>query len=85
MGPDWLVLGSALLAGLLGGVHCAAMCGGIATAFPAMRGTAVTWAGSIIVASTSRNVASRPRHWSRENAYATGTLEATTPIVATTA
>jgi len=40
MSPDWLVLGSALLAGLLGGVHCAAMCGGIATAFPAMRGAA---------------------------------------------
>ena len=39
MTPDWLVLGSALLAGLLGGVHCAAMCGGIATAFPAMRRT----------------------------------------------
>ena len=30
---DWLVLGSAWLAGLLGGVHCAAMCGGIATGF----------------------------------------------------
>ncbi|TXI51575.1 MAG: sulfite exporter TauE/SafE family protein [Lysobacter sp.] len=28
---DWLVLGGALLSGLLGGVHCAAMCGGIAT------------------------------------------------------
>lgn len=28
---DWLVLGAALLSGLLGGVHCAAMCGGIAT------------------------------------------------------
>ena len=28
---DWLVLGSALVAGLLGGVHCAAMCGAIAT------------------------------------------------------
>lgn len=28
---DWLVLGGALLAGLLGGAHCAAMCGGIAT------------------------------------------------------
>ena len=40
MNPDWLVLGSAWLSGLLGGVHCAAMCGGIATAFPAMsRGT----------------------------------------------
>ena len=31
MTPDWLVLGGALLAGLLGGAHCAAMCGGIAT------------------------------------------------------
>ena len=29
---DWLVLGGALLSGLLGGAHCAAMCGGIATA-----------------------------------------------------
>ena len=28
---DWLLLGAALLTGLLGGVHCAAMCGGIAT------------------------------------------------------
>lgn len=28
---DWLVLGSAWLTGLLGGVHCVAMCGGIAT------------------------------------------------------
>lgn len=33
---DWLTIGSALLAGLLGGAHCAAMCGGIATAFSAM-------------------------------------------------
>lgn len=33
---DWLTLGAALLAGLLGGVHCAAMCGGIATGFSAM-------------------------------------------------
>ena len=31
MAPDWLVLGGALLSGLLGGAHCAAMCGGIAT------------------------------------------------------
>ena len=30
---DWLTLGAAALAGLLGGVHCAAMCGGIATGF----------------------------------------------------
>lgn len=29
--PDWLVLGAAALSGLLGGAHCAAMCGGIAT------------------------------------------------------
>jgi sulfite exporter TauE/SafE len=28
---DWLVLGGALLTGLLGGAHCAVMCGGIAT------------------------------------------------------
>jgi len=28
---DWLVLGGALLSGVLGGAHCAAMCGGIAT------------------------------------------------------
>ncbi len=28
---DWLVLGAALLSGLFGGAHCAAMCGGIAT------------------------------------------------------
>jgi uncharacterized protein len=28
---DWLVVGAALLSGLLGGVHCAAMCGAIAT------------------------------------------------------
>lgn len=33
---DWLTLGAALLTGLLGGAHCAAMCGGIATGFSAM-------------------------------------------------
>lgn len=33
---DWLILGAALLSGLLGGAHCAAMCGGIATGFSAM-------------------------------------------------
>ena len=33
MPPDWLVLGGALLSGVLGGAHCAAMCGGIATGF----------------------------------------------------
>ncbi len=33
---DWLTLGAALLSGLLGGAHCAAMCGGIATGFSSM-------------------------------------------------
>ena len=33
---DTLTLMAALLSGLLGGVHCAAMCGGIATGFSAM-------------------------------------------------
>ena len=28
---DWLVIGGALLSGLLGGIHCLAMCGGIAS------------------------------------------------------
>lgn len=32
---DWLTLGAAALTGLLGGAHCAAMCGGIATGFQA--------------------------------------------------
>jgi sulfite exporter TauE/SafE len=31
MAPDWLVLGGAWLSGVLGGAHCVAMCGGIAT------------------------------------------------------
>ena len=35
---DWLTLGAALLTGLMGSVHCAAMCGGIATGFSAMGG-----------------------------------------------
>jgi sulfite exporter TauE/SafE len=34
---DLLVLGAALLAGLFGGVHCLAMCGGIAVGFSAPR------------------------------------------------
>ncbi len=33
---DWLTIGAALLSGLLGGAHCAAMCGGIATGFSAL-------------------------------------------------
>jgi len=41
---DWLVLSAALVSGLTGGLHCAAMCGGIATGFSALaRGTA-PWA-----------------------------------------
>ncbi|TZF90495.1 sulfite exporter TauE/SafE family protein [Cognatilysobacter lacus] len=36
MGIAWLTLFSALLTGLVGSGHCAAMCGGIATGFPAM-------------------------------------------------
>ena len=35
MPVDLMVLGAALLTGLLGGVHCAAMCGGIATGLSA--------------------------------------------------
>jgi uncharacterized protein len=38
MNADLLVLGSACLTGLMGSVHCAAMCGGIATGFAAPRG-----------------------------------------------
>jgi sulfite exporter TauE/SafE len=33
---DWLVVGAAALSGLMGGVHCVAMCGGIATGFSTM-------------------------------------------------
>ena len=33
---DWLTLGAAAVAGLLGGAHCAAMCGGIATGMQAL-------------------------------------------------
>lgn len=34
---DWVVLTAAATTGLLGGAHCVAMCGGIATSFSAMR------------------------------------------------
>ena len=37
---DWLVLSAALLSGLFGGVHCAAMCGAIATSLSFGRGAA---------------------------------------------
>lgn len=33
---DWMVLLAAVTSGLLGGLHCAAMCGGIATGFSAV-------------------------------------------------
>lgn len=36
MAIDWLIPGAALLSGLLGSAHCAAMCGGIATGFSAL-------------------------------------------------
>lgn len=39
---DWLTPGAALLTGLMGGVHCAAMCGGVATGFSAM-GPRASW------------------------------------------
>ena len=40
---DSLTLVAALLSGLLGGVHCAAMCGGIATGFSAMSPQGSWW------------------------------------------
>lgn len=43
---DWLTLSAALLSGLLGGAHCAAMCGGIATGFSALHGR-TGWAPAI--------------------------------------
>ena len=43
---DWLTLGAAALTGLMGGVHCAAMCGGIATGFSAMS-TRGGWAAAL--------------------------------------
>jgi uncharacterized protein len=51
MPVDWLVLLAALTAGLLGGLHCAAMCGGIATGLSAAgapRGVGATgWAAAV--------------------------------------
>jgi uncharacterized protein len=38
MNADLLLLGGALLSGLMGSAHCALMCGGIATGFSATRG-----------------------------------------------
>jgi len=44
---DWLVLSSALLSGLMGGLHCAAMCGGIATGFSALSQRSAPWATAL--------------------------------------
>ena len=43
MAADWLALGAAATAGLMGGVHCAAMCGGIATGFSAAGSATPSW------------------------------------------
>ena len=43
---DLLTLGAAALTGLLGGAHCAAMCGGIATGFSALAGRNSWWAAA---------------------------------------
>lgn len=43
MPVDWLTAGAALLTGLMGGVHCAAMCGGIATGFSTMGPSGGWW------------------------------------------
>ena len=43
---DWLVLLAALTSGLLGGLHCAAMCGGIATGLSATA-PGSGWAGAL--------------------------------------
>jgi sulfite exporter TauE/SafE len=40
---DLLTLGAAALSGLLGGAHCAAMCGGIATGFSTLAGRGGWW------------------------------------------
>jgi len=40
---DWLVLAAALVSGLTGGLHCAAMCGGIATGFSALSQRSTPW------------------------------------------
>src|SRR5581483_5778762 len=47
-------------------------------------GTTVTCGGSMSATSTTMNARSRPRQRRRASAYATGTLESTTPSVATT-
>lgn len=46
---DVLVLTAALLSGVFGGVHCVAMCGGIATTLSATRGTATPLSHSLLL------------------------------------
>jgi uncharacterized protein len=43
MNADLLLLGSALISGLMGSAHCAAMCGGIATGFTVPRAQGGWW------------------------------------------
>ncbi len=40
---DWLTISAALVTGLLGSAHCAAMCGGIATGFSSVRAHGGWW------------------------------------------
>jgi len=49
MPVDLLVLSAALLSGVFGGVHCVAMCGGIATSLSATRGDLSPLAGSLLL------------------------------------
>jgi len=46
---DLIVLSGALLSGVFGGVHCVAMCGGIATSLSAAPGTSSPLVGSLLL------------------------------------
>lgn len=43
MSITWAILGVAIVTGLLGGVHCAGMCGGIVSALASSRATGTAW------------------------------------------
>ena len=60
---DLLVLGGALLAGLFGGVHCLAMCGGLAVAFAAPRDGAPLRHALLLNAGSSLPVALAAGTW----------------------
>jgi len=47
MPVDWLILTAALVSGLTGGLHCAAMCGGIATGFSSLSQSSTPWATAL--------------------------------------